>query len=737
MKSLNKLVLVIITFGLTLTSVSLKAQQQYGFSTKTSCLKLYAYPNKVDSACETVQWTVGNTVVSKSDVLSYTFSSSGTYTVCMKITNSCKRWDTTICDKITVKACPCDTTKVTMKVLEDSISCGKYYFYTTPYTNNTTKYSHEWSFGDGDSAYTNDPVKSYSKDNNYQVCVKTSWYEQNTLCTKSVCETVKVSCNSTKSCDWSKVKLSYTNNCKTYKFEIAGTADSCFQTQTLIVSKNNTRDIDSFEKRNFSKTFKDTGLYYVYVKVYNYCGNCDTTLYTALNITCTNDSTSKNCNWSNVGIGHGISKDSCGLVAFEANAIKDTCVHIDFLWGNTVTKDKRFLTKKVEKNGTYYYGFRYRNECNNCDTVIWKSFVIDCFDPPKCEWPTNMGYKVTLPECPWLSIKMNEFDDSCYKISVTVNGITATQSRVNYRIYEYKMPENGTYKICVKFVNQCTGCDTTICTSYTTDCISNKTCDWSKLELSWSNRKACNTYVFEGTYYADSCITQKLKIVSGNTIIYQETGRVHDYTFKKSGYYNVCLWGYNSCLQCDTWICKTLFVDCDSTGNACNWSGNNFYIGQKDSNCYRIFEAPTEKSSCIKYEWYSLADSSLILIGSGRVLKHQFKQKGLYTFYLKMTDTCNRCDTVLTQKFEVNCNRSGIEKMEQKWLIYPNPAKEFIYINNQQIVNARILGIDGKVYYNGKISKNGIISTKHLISGVYIIELSNHGMIEQHSIILE
>jgi hypothetical protein len=102
-----------------------------------------------------------------------------------------------------------------------------------------------------------------------------------------------------------------------------------------------------------------------------------------------------------------------------------------------------------------------------------------------------------------------------------------------------------------------------------------------------------------------------------------------------------------------------------------------------------------------------------------------------------MTDTCNRCDTVLTQKFEVNCNRSGIEKMEQKWLIYPNPAKEFIYINNQQIVNARILGIDGKVYYNGKISKNGIISTKHLIGGVYIIELSNHGMIEQHSIILE
>ena len=129
MKSLLKLLLIIFTFGLGFTSQSLQAQQQYGFSSKTSCLKLNAYPNNVDSACETVEWSVGNTVVSKSDVLSYTFSASGTYSVCMKITNWCKRWDTTICDKITITACPCDTTKVTMTVVKDSVTCGKYYFY--------------------------------------------------------------------------------------------------------------------------------------------------------------------------------------------------------------------------------------------------------------------------------------------------------------------------------------------------------------------------------------------------------------------------------------------------------------------------------------------------------------------------------------------------------------------------------------------------------------------------------
>ncbi len=736
MKILRVLFLAMFIFGFSFASNNLNAQQKYGFSTKTSCLKLYGFPNSVDSACETVEWSIGNTVVSKNDYLTYTFSSAGTYSVCMKITNSCKRWDTTICDKITVTACPCDTTKVSIKIVKDSIKCGKYYFSTTPYTNNTTKYSHEWSFGDGDSAYTNDPVKSYSKDNNYQVCVKTSWYEQNTLCTKSACETVKVSCNSTKSCDWSKVKLAYSNSCKSYKFEITGTADSCFQTLTRIVSKSNSRDIDSFDTRNFSKTFKDTGLYYVYVQVWNSCNNCDTAFYTPIPVECNSDS-SNSCNWTNVGIGHGISKDSCGKVSFEANASKDTCIHIDFLWGNSVIKDTRFLTKRLEKNGTYYYGFRYRNECTNCDTVIWKSFVIECFEKPKCEWPSNLGYKVTMPECPWLSIKMNEFDDSCYKISVTVNGKTATQSRTNYRIYEYKMPENGTYKICVNYLNQCSGCDTTICSSYTTDCISNKTCDWSKLDLSWGNRKACNTYVFEGTYYADSCITQKLKIVSGNTVIYQETGRVHDYTFKNDGYYNICLWGYNSCLQCDTWICKTLYVDCDSNHNACNWSGNNFAIGQKDSNCYRIFEAPTEKSTCIKYEWYSQADSSIISLGTGRVLKHKFIEKGVYTFYLKMIDTCNRCDTVLTQKFEVNCNRSAVEKITKQWNVYPNPAKDFIYINNQQIVNVRVCGIDGRIHFSNSVEKNGRISTISLDKGIYIVEIHNNGIIEQHSIIVE
>jgi len=71
-------------------------------------------------------------------------------------------------------------------------------------------------------------------------------------------------------------------------------------------------------------------------------------------------------------------------------------------------------------------------------------------------------------------------------------------------------------------------------------------------------------YIFSATNFEDSCITQKMKIVRENTVIYQETGRVHDFTFEKNGYYNVCFWANNECLKCDTWVCKTVYVNCEN-----------------------------------------------------------------------------------------------------------------------------------------------------------------------------
>ena len=113
-------------------------------------------------------------------------------------------------------------------------------------------------------------------------------------------------------CDWSKVYLAYGNTCNTYKFEIAGTVDTCFKTTTIITNKK-TLHKDTFYSRSFGVTFSDTGKYNVFVKVYNKCLNCDTAFEKLVYVTC-KPVTKPRCNWSKLGFGYG---NSCNSYKFE------------------------------------------------------------------------------------------------------------------------------------------------------------------------------------------------------------------------------------------------------------------------------------------------------------------------------------------------------------------------------------------------------------------------------------
>jgi hypothetical protein len=73
-----------------------------------------------------------------------------------------------------------------------------------------------------------------------------------------------------------------------------------------------------------------------------------------------------------------------------------------------------------------------------------------------------------------------------------------------------------------------------------------------------------------------------MKVVSGNTAIYLETGSAHEFTFPSNGYYNVCMWGYNNCYKCDTWVCKTVYIKCENASSS-NLSENQFIVSPNPS----------------------------------------------------------------------------------------------------------------------------------------------------------
>lgn len=181
-------------------------------------------------------------------------------------------------------------------------------------------------------------------------------------------------------CDWSKVYLAYGNTCNVYKFEVAGTVDSCYLTRTIITNRK-TAHKDTFYGRGFSVTFADTGKYNVFVKVYNKCLMCDTGFEKLIYVTCKPTNNNK-CDWSKIGFYYN---NKCETVVFEMGS-KDTCISYTTWRYNhktgkldTLAHDRVFT--RTMDTGLYSFKTSFHNKCCGGDTFIYKERVhITCED---------------------------------------------------------------------------------------------------------------------------------------------------------------------------------------------------------------------------------------------------------------------------------------------------------------------------------------------------------------------
>ena len=456
-----------------LATLSLEAQVKTGFEHKSNCLQSSFSSFGIDSACESVAWFVGNstTPVSKQDHFNYTFSKAGSYTICMSVYNICKRYDTLYCKTITVSDCNyCDSIETKLKISKDTSTCGKYRFDAYPKSSNSLKVSYSWTFGEGSTSDNDDPSLTYTRNGTYNPCVKITAEKNGKTCVKTLCETIKVECSNNKpKCSWKEQNIFFNNQCNTWVFNAPFYEDSCVEYNWTINGK-------TYSKRIVTVVFDTKDSFEVCLKLKSLCTQCDTQVCTVVYNNCL--TSTKKCEWGNVGIGHSIKNDLCGKVIFEATAQKDTCISTEYYFDGKWYSG-RIFDHQFKANGRYKYGFRYKNNCTGCDTSIYKWVEIGCFND------------------------------------------------------------------------------------------STKNCNWSRLKMAYhgtsgSSEDDCRKYVFQVQGYEDSCNIYKMKVVHQNTAIYQETGKTHNYKFEKDGYYNVCFWAKNECLNCDTWICETVYINCNS-----------------------------------------------------------------------------------------------------------------------------------------------------------------------------
>jgi len=159
------------------------------YSNKTGC-NTYVFEGKNlnlnGGNCIKYTIVIGNSGASttyKTRTATHTFTSNGTYNVCIKYYDSCKACDTIICTSIKVDCC---NAKAGFTV--DSVATnGKMYVKNT----STGANAYSWNFGDS-TANSNDktPVHQFATSGYYVVCLTA--YDTVNNCSTVYCFTVKV-----------------------------------------------------------------------------------------------------------------------------------------------------------------------------------------------------------------------------------------------------------------------------------------------------------------------------------------------------------------------------------------------------------------------------------------------------------------------------------------------------------------------------------------------------------------
>jgi hypothetical protein len=127
-----------------------------------------------------------------------------------------------------------------------------------------------------------------------------------------------------KGCDWSTLKLKQWNERNYYKWQVSGQVldDTCVDYMFMVYDFQTKKTDTVYDIRGIVEVqFNVKGKYKLYLKVWNRCKKCDTTLYRPIEIV----------KFPNAGLGWTVDKVDCKKYKFEMNYIKnlplkDTCM---------------------------------------------------------------------------------------------------------------------------------------------------------------------------------------------------------------------------------------------------------------------------------------------------------------------------------------------------------------------------------------------------------------------------
>lgn len=676
------------------------ARMKVGITTNCLTAVFVTEGTLVADSCATVKWTINNgtSAVATGSKVTYTFSAAGTYTVCAKLLNTCKKFDTSVCTTVTVVSCDCKlTTEFSFKN-----DCKKGFFVAT---SNQKGATFTWNFGDKTEGKGTDPTHSYISEGVYKVCVTATWKDSATgkVCTATFCKEVKISCGTP--CNL-KGEIGFTNTGGKFRFKAS--SNSGYSYEWSFGDGKTGKGIDPYHE------YAKAGTYTVCVTITDKTGKCKIKI-------CKTVVVSSPC--SLIG-SYSWKKLNDSTYKFYATSNGGTGTTYYWSWGDGTSSTGGDPSHVYKKSGVYEVCLKIYNSTKKCYTYVCKKVEIVVPSTTKnCKWDKTaikVGYG---NKCNVYTFEMTWFADTCIKYQLSVYDLKTgkTYPLPAGRIGTYTFSDTGKFAIIAKYSNKCTGCDTQTYSMFNVTCKPTAAkCNWAATgaNLTYSNK--CNVYTFEGTNLNTStsnCIKYTLLVGnSGATTTYNS--RVASHTFKTTGTYTVCIKYYDSCKACDTMICASIKVDClPCVAKA------SFTVDSVASNG-KMYVKNTS-TGAKSYVW-NFGDSTAA--NKDKTPVHQFTASGTYTVCLTAYDSTGTCSTVYCYTVKVLKTRSNKSNTtgSVRSNSYPNPADVGFYINlGSDKSNYVVYNSTGQIIAQGDNLGITFVDSKNWANGVYQISIKN------------
>jgi PKD repeat protein len=569
----------------------------------------------------------------------------------------------------------------------------------------TGGYSYVWDFGDGTKGQGQNPSKQYSKPGVYNVCV--TIYGKDTRCFVKICKKVVVEqrCNI-----WGN--FTFQGIPGTTGFKFIGTASEKGATFSWSFG-----DGTGASTKDPAKYYTKPGTYEVCLTIKHPNGRCSVRICKKIIVPAP-----KGCNIP-MSFGWGIDKTNCLKYNFEAPL--GNCVKYKWAIGGQLIYN-RFTSYTFAKPGTYQVCLYLMDTCNKCDTVICKSVVVSGCDSSakNCTMGIAVSWPNAVKECAASTFQVRYTDQTtigCRKVIWSWNDGTAA-TRDMTASHKFK---RGTYNVCVRVIDSCKGCDTTICKSITvTSC-----CGLQAPDFSYTIN--CNKISFEGK--AQNCGMYYWTLGNGTSA----SGRLVTGTYVTGKSYTICMKVADSCNACDTLICKTISVP------VCNPCKIESYFSVDSIVKGKVFLTNRSSSNAVYFRW-DFGDSTFS--STAKPGSKSYTSVGTYKICLTVWDQTKACSATFCKTITISSLRSGSRESNASMdalneiKVYPNPAFDKVQVewgNQPGTRTVEVLDMNGRlmqtVTFNESVNV-GTVDLSTCAEGLYLIRVYQNGTSSVHRI---